>query len=411
MQLTGCPASPSRVCRQSIILEVLDIAERIHDSLCSFVDALGKAAAGEADVLCVSESEGGAPKLRNFGILASATFKPNWQVWVPCAWSSANEGRPSDADSAFPCEVDIETEPCKVTLSGTSIKALASFELAVMLAQSGDRWRVAQLRYDIPDKESLVTSRLLGIEGDWRSLVSERTGASRSRSAPVAQANPALAALAGLPRSSAVALGERRAAQGPRPAAARAPLALMASRPAELAEDHADEGVDEFLPDEIALDVLDLTGLADPPPQISDTMGDEDLTEAVAVVDLSGPPSASSGAAADPPPAPPAPEAPPPDAVLLGPDRNGYFKRNGSSVARITATFKNSRGVKCDLHSKCTLAIGLNHFLTDEEVREWACQGEQILPGDSQAEQNRKRDKHFAALQRLRDTRKVVAKK
>ncbi len=69
-----------------------------------------------------------------FSILAVTTCKP--KLWIPCEWSSANDGRPDDAELAFPCKVDIESEPCKVTLSDTIIKVRASMELAVIMAST-----------------------------------------------------------------------------------------------------------------------------------------------------------------------------------------------------------------------------------------------------------------------------------
>ncbi len=121
-------------------------------------------------------------------------------------------------------------------------------EMAVMMASTAGLWRTARLRYEIPDKDSLVTSRLLGFDGGWFRLGTER--ARGPRVPPPSAANPALVSLRRQPRTPVVALGEQAVLRGiaQRGGSARSdpqPLAPM-DDPGQLAEDHADEAVEEL---------------------------------------------------------------------------------------------------------------------------------------------------------------------
>lgn len=101
----------------------------------------------------------------------------------------------------------------------------------------------------------------------------------------------------------------------------------------------------------------------------------------------------------------PAPEvdhvAPPP--AIDGPSPLGYITQNGRAIGRITAEFNKSRGVRCYMHKKCTLAISIRKMPSDADIVRWLQAAELPLPTGSETVQAQKRDRHMAALRALRD--------
>lgn len=90
---------------------------------------------------------------------------------------------------------------------------------------------------------------------------------------------------------------------------------------------------------------------------------------------------------------------------ICGPSSLGYITEDGRSIGRITAAFSGSRGVRCYLHAKCSIAIKENRMPTNGDIIAWLLAAERIQPTDSAEEKAAKRDRHMQALRVLRDNK------
>jgi len=396
MVMGSCKTSPLRICDSSLELEVRARKEVLREFLNTSVDRVTKDAASSAECLFMLESvvDDSDSVARWFVMLTMPIYKPKFAVWSWCDVEAGSIDQVAARELRFPFVVNLAIATCKVTQAGQRLKDSTSNELAIAMARSAAHWRSVRLEYEIPDGESLLPSKVLGLMGEPFSSAD----AARKRGSPPVDAE--LRSLAKRPRGDAFAQGYRQAQQARdrrgnahgAQQAQEAPLTI-ADMPGE---DYVDGGGP--FPDEVVEEALEYhVGALEEPD------GDE------VVVDAPAEACASSAEPPAPPPepAPPPPPPPPPQPEeLVGPNAGGYFKQGGRLVGRVSSWGPGNRNcaVKCYQHSNCTLAIAARQLPAVPRIKRWILDAELCMPGDTDAEKRRKGERHLAALRVLRDT-------
>lgn len=144
--------------------------------------------------------------------------------------------------------------------------------------------------------------------------------------------------------------------------------------------------------DGLGTEADDLDGI--PPQDVEEILDavlepDEDVEKPVEEADLEQPTAM----------APP----PPPTQTITGPSVRGYFRDTVTDrdVCRVSGPFKNSMAVRCYLHRKCTLAIGVSRMPSNEEIREWIRTVRPGSPADDAATAAMLREEHIGRLRAL----------
>lgn len=424
MRLSGCQLSGQRLCEASIGDELRPVVGQLVAALAKLADDLGKDRARGGTVLVMfeqlAENAENAPG-RLFGILCQASYNPKYQLWARCSLDEATCDV-NAADLALPFEVKVVNRLCAITCYGEVVDCLSSGELALAMAGLGVAWSLRVAQYTIPDRETLLTSLVTGWEGD-AIAISGPTVAAGPLKRPRDQDDSMLRALRRRPADDAAAAGLRAAILGGQ---ARPPVRGRGARGEQSAPILAvcdippDEVCnslqvsDDDLPEELAAEMVEYFGLAasGSAATSSSSRGASGSAEhsAGAVRVARGTDSEQAGEQVRGE----AVEAMPPPLgdQIVGPTPSGYITRNGRSFGRISVFGPNesNRGVRCYQHASCTLAIAVHAMPSTAAIIQWLQDAEPVEPSDSKAVKNAKRDRHLAALRKLRDSASAARK-
>lgn len=411
-KLGGCHASYEGFCRKGLGDGVERTLNQILGYLNKLCDRLTKSVVAKAETLLMFECEVGGVVLRKFAFLVWASFSPKFQLFAMCECAERNAIANDAEQLVYPFEVDIVFEQCKVTSSGEAMTTRTSGQLALMLADLGQVWLVPELKYQVPDRESLVPSEVMGIakgpdqvSGDGIPVATRRQPLSTD---PIAQQ------LRRRFRGDPVEVGQQ-AAMTARDNSTRRLASLVAPPPLQDAPALVDDVDPECIAEHDMLcesaELLDevLEAAAEPEGGELDIGCDEPealVGDDAAPVGAEPLQTALEGAvggdvASEPAEAPQSPPLAP--LPIVGPDSGGYFKRGGKIVGRLTAAFGKSRAIRCYEHSRCSLAISMHKVPSNDQIIQWLSQAEPAERLDPKPEAERKRDAHLQLLRDIRD--------
>ncbi len=175
--LGSCVSSANNICRCGLDDEVRTTFELLREGLNVLADQIGSKDANAAEVLvelrCQSPLDA-QRVLRHWCMLGKGSYKPKFQMWIPCDFPDRNALVVDSPDLVPPYEVDLRGGGGRLCPLDVVLAAWTSDELAQYLNSFSQAWSYLRCDYYIPHKGDLLANRVTGHAATARPLVVEK---------------------------------------------------------------------------------------------------------------------------------------------------------------------------------------------------------------------------------------------